>query len=118
MPTPDRPEHAELPPVPAGRIPLEDVDDEPDREELLARFLARRAAAPPLTSEDEALIAELLAGADERLARWGIFPTSLVGRQPLSCHWSVPPTRPTFTNEPTYGQEQAVEIRFVDVDHG
>ncbi len=74
MPTPDPQENPELPEVPAGRVPRVDIDDEPDRETRRARFLARRAAAPPLTAEDEALIAELLAGADERLARWGIFP--------------------------------------------
>ena len=74
MSTPDRPDH-EPPEVPAGHVPRVDVYEEPDRAELRRRFLARRAAAPPLTPEDEALIAELLAGADERLAKWGIFPT-------------------------------------------
>ncbi len=65
----------DIEPVP-GSIQVQplNIDDYPDRATRLARFKARRAAAPPLTAEDEALIAELLAGADERLARFGIFP--------------------------------------------
>ncbi|MEZ5412643.1 MAG: hypothetical protein R2761_31710 [Acidimicrobiales bacterium] len=73
MSAPD-PSHEVEPATRSLQVSPLDIDDYPDRATRLARFKARRAAAPPLTADDEALIAELLAGADERLARFGIFP--------------------------------------------
>jgi hypothetical protein len=74
MPTPHLNDDRNRQPVAVGRIPEVPLDEPDDRASRLARFHARRAAARPLTPAGEALIAELLAGADERLAQLGIFP--------------------------------------------